>query len=365
MTASPTQPFIGGATKILQAGVSVVAVYGPCVSGRLYNGFTLDQGLNIGEALYYSYIGPAGLAAGRGTFVLQAGETVHFPPGLQSNVWVNAKTAGHEFTAVTIQAPVPYPPISNNDTFPPLGPVTRQKTIPSYVYQQYNDDDSLVAFANAYNNGTQAYIDWFNDVDLPVYTQLLGTLLDWVGAGLYGMARPTLSSGNKKVRGPLNTYALNVMALNASKTLSNYQVSSVNDDVYKRILTWHLFKGDGKYFTVQWLKRRIYRFLYGVNGTDAVAPFTNQISVTFGTNNQIDITIITGTRSLTTNSALNSLHRDRTGQAFTLNSRTYNQGNTLFQYVAPPPLANVFKEALNCGVLEFPFQYTPVVVVGT
>ena len=43
---------------------------------------------------------------------------------------------------------------------------------------------------------------------------------------------------------------------------------AVTDDVFKRILTWHFYKGDGKNFSVRWLKRRIWRFLQGANGTD-------------------------------------------------------------------------------------------------
>lgn len=357
------QPFIGAATKILIGGQSVVAIYGPSSGGLLSNPVGPDQGISPAEELYYSYTGPAGSHVGKGTSVLQPGASVTIPPGVQ--VWVNADTTGHKFSAITIQPPVQFPPSSSNDTFPPLGSTSRLTTIPSYVYQQYADDDSLQAFVGAYNSETQEYIDWFNYIDLPIYTGLTQSLLDWVGAGLYGFPRPTLSSGNKKTRGPLNTYALNVMALNASKTLSTYTVSAVTDDVYQRILTWHLFKGDGKYFTIQWLKRRIYRFLFGAHGTDAVGPFTNQISVLFGTNNQINITIVGGVRNLTQSSALNATYRDRSGQAFTMNSRALNQGNTIFVSQGIPPLSRVFQEALNCGVLEFPFQYTLVVVVGT
>ena len=229
---------------------------------------------------------------------------------------------------------------------------------------QYNDDDSLIAFANAYNLGTQEYVDWFNEVNLPVYTQLVDSLLDWVAAGLYGIVRPQLSSGRFKTLGPLNTASLNTVVLNESKKLSKFVVTSVSDDVFQRVITWHFFKGDGKYFTIDWLKRRIYRFLYGTNGTDAVAPYTNQISVEFGIANQINVTIISGLRVLTQSATLNSLYKDRAKQGFVMNGRCLNQGSSTFFTFTEPAFARIFKEAVDCGVLEMPFQYSVVVVIG-
>lgn len=361
MTLTPYAP---AATAVRTGGVSLIAIYGPCQSGFLANPL-LEQGIAGVEPLYYSYFGPASLRTGNGTSALQPGESISIPPNMQTNLWVNAATSGHKFSAIAIQPSVQYPPTSNEDTFPPLGPTSRQVTIPSYIYQQYNDDDSLIAFAEAYNSGTQAYVDWFNSVNLPIYTGLSGGLLDWVAAGLYGMVRPTLSSGRKKTVGPLNTWPLNTLALNASKAISKYTTTIVSDDVFKRILTWHLFKGDGKYFTLAWLKRRLYRFLFGASGTNAVGPFTSQISVNFGVSNELNITIIGGYRVSTQSAAFNSIYRDRAGQGFVMNGRTLNQCSTLFVAQDVPALSYVLQEALNCGILEFPFQYTPVVVVGT
>ena len=37
-----------------------------------------------------------------------------------------------------------------------------------------------------------------------------------------------------------------------------------DDDTYRRCLTWHYQKGDGKYFNIRWLKRRVMRFERGL-----------------------------------------------------------------------------------------------------
>jgi hypothetical protein len=63
----------------------------------------------------------------------------------------------------------------------------------SYPYQQYQDDPNIVAFFDAYNSIAQGYMDYVLGLNLPIYTQLSGPLLDWVGQGLYGFQRPTIS----------------------------------------------------------------------------------------------------------------------------------------------------------------------------
>lgn len=109
-------------------------------------------------------------------------------------------------------------------------------------------------------------MDWLNQVNLPIYTGplIIGYFLDWVSRGLYGYERP----------------------------------SGMPDDILKRALTWHLYKGDDKYFDVRWLKRRVMRFLDGINGTDQGTSTTYNVSVTFGTGYtaliQAGNTVITG-----------------------------------------------------------------------
>lgn len=131
-----------------------------------------------------------------------------------------------------------------------------ESVAPSYLYQQYKDDDDLHAFVDAYNALAQEYVDWFNATALGLYTNasVSGDLLDWIGKGLYKMQRPyiKLPSGS-----------------------SGY----VSDDIYKRILTWYAFKGDGVQTTISWMRRRVSRFVYGVNGADTSLDNAQNIDI--------------------------------------------------------------------------------------
>lgn len=160
-------------------------------------------------------------------------------------------------------------------------PGTLQRTIPSYLYTEYNDDPNLQALVNGYNNIAQQYVDLFNQIGLPVYTgsMISGSLLDWVGVGLYDTPRPTLPSGSNRTVGPFNTWTLNTLVFNTKKIIDNTTYYVANDDVYKRTITWHFYKGDGKYFAIDWLKRRVVRFLNGSNGTAPAIDNTYDISV--------------------------------------------------------------------------------------
>ncbi len=242
--------------------------------------------------------------------------------------------------------------------FPPPGPVTLTVVIPSYLYQQYNDDEDLQAFVAAYNGMAQAYVDWFANVSLPVYAandQVTGALLDWVGAGLYGIPRPVLPAGLAFVQGPLNSYVLNSMALNEYDSEGPDAYYITNDDVYRRVLTWHLWKGDGKRFTIEWLKRRVMRWLTGTDGTAGETDQTYQVSVTFGPDGEVNIN-------------LQSIRRFATGGAILgaglMNDFYLNEYETDYVTVPVSPYVEVFKAAVDAGVLELPFQYTWTVNVN-
>ena len=145
-------------------------------------------------------------------------------------------------------------------------------------------------------------------------------MLDWVAQGLYGMLRPSLPSGFSRTIGPFNTYEFNEFPFDASEVTDPGPAYLTTDDIFKRILTWHLYKGDGKVFNIRWLKRRIMRFLYGVNGTAPNIDQTYPISVEFGADNSVTITIQQGSQSI--------------------------------------PDAGILQSAIDSGVLELPFQYT-------
>jgi len=155
------------------------------------------------------------------------------------------------------------------------------KTIPSYLYFQYQNDPDLNALVQAYNTLTQEYVDWFNNVNLPIYSGLNGALLDWVGQGIYGIPRPTLAGSASTVKGQIASYALDDVAISDLVDIQPTTIYTTPDDVYQRVLTWWYYKDDGFAFTIPWLKRRIYRFLYGINGTNPVFAYTANISVTF------------------------------------------------------------------------------------
>lgn len=186
--------------------------------------------------------------------------------------------------------------------------------IPSYLYVQYQDEplpdpadnksyaipaigvatiavsgrgpianpiSDLQAFVNAYNSLAQGYLDDINALNLPIYTLQSGAMLDWVALGIYGVNRPSLSTGTSYTPlGVYNTEPYNTRAYSEDVkggTAVNYVVT---DDHFKRILTWNFYKGDGFQFNIPWLKRRVKRFLYGFDGVDFPIEETYQVSVT-------------------------------------------------------------------------------------
>ena len=323
MAVTAVRPLKGAHTSINTGGVPVVAVYGGIAGGRIYNpADAVDQGIAVVETLFISLVGPAGTVESATTFPIQPGGDFILPAGLDRDVSVNALTACHKFTAFIWQPP-PQPPEPVPGNFPPAKSQWLQKAIPSYLYEQYADDDDLQAWVRAYNEQTQEYVDWFNTVNLPIYTGLSGTLLDWVALGLYGIQRPALSSGRTQDIGPYNTAVYNLLEYNQAKRVGANNVTVTTDDLFKRIMTWRLYRGDGNVFNLKWLKRRIIRFLTYPNGTSGNIAETYAVSVTFGSGNQINI-------------------------------------------VLPPVLnASILKEAIDSGAVELPFQFTYSVTVAS
>jgi hypothetical protein len=170
-------------------------------------------------------------------------------------------------------------PIQGALLTPPPLPIVKQ--ILSYLYWQYRDDEDLQAFVDAYNQISQYYLDWSNATPLGVYTlsTISGQLLDWIALGIYGQVRPALPTGTDMNFGPIDTVTNNVAPINASGVISGRHFISTSDDIFKRVMTWNLYKGDGKRFTSQWLKRRVARFLTGKNGTDPGIQQTYDVSV--------------------------------------------------------------------------------------
>jgi len=235
-------------------------------------------------------------------------------------------------------------------------PAYRALTIPSYLYIQYNDDDDLQAFVEAYNALSQELITWFVEINLPIYTGplIVGALLDWVALGLYDQARPTLPSGRDRKLGPYNTLQFNSLAYNAQTTVQSTEFYATTDDVFKRIITWNFYKDDGRQFSVRWLKRRVMRFLLGENGAGGEVDQTYRVSVGFGADSQVDIRILAGLRSVT-GGAVYNMHG--------FNDQPFNGLETVFQQYVPLEFAPIFKAAVDGGALQLPFQFDWIVTV--
>ena len=232
---------------------------------------------------------------------------------------------------------------------------TLSSVLPAYLYEEYSDDDSVRAFVDAYNSIVQNYVDAFNAINLPIYTavQIVSALLDFIALNLYNQVRPVLSSNSLYVEGTLGTVTLgDFVPLGEEIIINDSTYMSVSDDIFKRIITWNFWRGDGPYFTIRWLKRRIMRFLIGENGTAPNIDQTYDISVSFSDDTFfINITGLTATMI--------------TGDLFGLEQPGIGPAlGTITATVASnpvPPLLPILKEAIEQGVLLLPFQKSFVV----
>lgn len=218
-----------------------------------------------------------------------------------------------------------------------------QALIQSYVYQEYSDDADVQAFVGSFNGIAQGYVDWFNQTPLAVYTSgaISGPLLDWIGQGLYGISRPTISSLTTKAVGGMNSYPMNTRAMNSFKVYRSGTAQIADDDIYKRTLTWHTYKGDGIQMSLHWLRRRVARFIYGANGSD------------------IDIGLIANIGiSQPTISPIGALST-RTMNAQAMNSRKARTAKAKHAFVITVPnslIGQQFEKLLSQGYLAIPFQ---------
>ncbi len=197
--------------------------------------------------------------------------------------------------------------------------------IPAYLYVQYNDDPGLQALVKAYNVIAQNYLDTLNDLNLYNYTQdpVSGALLDWIAQGFFGFQRPVLPT------------------------------LPVNDDLFRRVITWHYFKGDGLVFNIRWLKRRIQRFLYGVNGIDPPVDVTYRVSVLLDGSSAVTIRIVNNLRTVIGGAFPG---------AFQLNTKKPDQIDTTNVVYPTIPEAAILQQAMQSGILETPFQFNFTVI---
>lgn len=356
---TPVSVYRGVNSQIYDAGEPVIAVYAGALWALITNpASAADQALSLPEPLYVDLINPAGTSPTATTFELLPGQQF-LVPSSTDNVTVNAASAGHRFSVFVVQPPTPYPPTPPEPSvFPPSGPQSVLLFVPpigSYLYTEYQDDDDLQAFVSSYNKIAQAYLDWFNTINLPVYTgaPIAGEILDWVGQGLYGIVRPALASGQSALLGPYNTAMFNQIDYDGWKQTGPTNVVATTDDIYKRIITWNYGKGDGNRFNIRWLKRRIQRFLTGTNGSWPLINNTWQISVSFGVGQEVSIRLLSQERIITGGAILG---------AYMFNSQMYNAFQSEVDFDFPPlPNAAIFQEAFDSGCLQVPFQFDWVI----
>lgn len=157
------------------------------------------------------------------------------------------------------------------------------KILPAYPFIQYRDDPNVVAFFNAYNAIAQGYLDYFNKLNMPYWpsTEITGPLLDWVAKGIYGEGRPYLQIAEETVAvGVYDTTEYDTVEYDGLHRYTPGSTDYIPDDYFKRVLTWNFYKGDGSHFSINWLKRRIARFIHGENGIDPLIEHTYDVSVT-------------------------------------------------------------------------------------
>lgn len=220
-------------------------------------------------------------------------------------------------------------------------------TIPAYVYTQYADDENVSAFFKSYNKISQGNLDTINAYQLPIYLSQQGALLDWAASSIYGVFRPSLSSGGARRIGPYDTFEMNSEVYDGLKLINSSSNFIANDAVYRRVIQWNTFKGDGYQFTIRWLKRRVKRFLTG----DIFPDDTYDVSVSFPSETAVLISVSETSQSLTGGPFYNAMNFGGLGAAF-------NQAKTRSTTNAPTDMASALQAAVNSGALSLPFQYT-------
>lgn len=261
-------------------------------------------------------------------------------------------------------------------------PVSPELPIPikAFLYLEYRDDDNLQAFIDAFNEYAQSYMDWLNSVGLPVYIGLSGPLLDWVAQGVYGFLRPLLATGASQTVGPFGTVVFGeAPVFGEYRQVGPTDYYLVSDDVFKRILTWHLYRGDGKQFSIPWLKRRVMRFLFGENGTGGT-PYPSSVQLNFDKDGDpvywptlynvdntypVSVSIAGGEGTIIIAPSRSTVSGAIFGTfVFGTPQGTFGLVTSVSVTQPIPAMAPTFKAAVDAGVLELPFQLSWTVQLG-
>lgn len=225
------------------------------------------------------------------------------------------------------------------------------QAIETYVYGQFGDDPDIQAFFAGVNTTAQGYVDWFNTTPLSVYTSpnINGPLLDWIGLGLYNIERPVISTLSSRSYGAYNTVPYNTLAYGVRKHVSSGTAESGSDDIYKRTLTWYTYLGDGRQMSIQWLRMRVARFIFGANGSDIPVEDSFRISISRSS---------TGFSGAYGSAAYNT-------QAYnTRKSRNTLAARSITITVPAGQNSQIFQSLVNEGYLALPFQVHFTVLIA-
>lgn len=223
--------------------------------------------------------------------------------------------------------------------------------VETYVYNEFADDPDIQAFFAGVNTTAQGYVSWFNATPLSVYTSpnINGPLLDWIGQGIYGIKRPVISTLTSRSYGAYNTIPYNSLPYGARKHVNSGTAQSANDDIYKRTLTWHTYLGDGRQMSIQWLRMRVARFIFGANGSDIPVEDSFQISISRSS------TGFSGAYGSTAyNTQAYNTHKTRKNLAARSITITVPAGQN----------SQIFRTLVNEGYLALPFQVNFTVIVA-
>lgn len=222
-----------------------------------------------------------------------------------------------------------------------------KQIIRSYLYTQYNTDADLQALVDSHNDLAQEIYDWLRTTTPPVFVgeNTVGSLLTWAVKGIYGQDRPVLVTRREQIVGTFNNLNYNSLAYAAFRQEETVEFPVFDDDLFKRILTWNFYRGDGFNFTVSWFKRRIMRFLLGSNGHDIPNDAHYSISVIFA-ENEMTISVQKQYRKLSGNVLFGKL---------VYNTFPYNDTTSTSYEVGNYPYASLFQKAFSSGLLNMPF----------
>jgi hypothetical protein len=240
-------------------------------------------------------------------------------------------------------------------------------------------------------------------------------------AGLPGIGGTLISSGDKILWDTRQGLYLKVTStavearfgLNMIGLYGDMNVYLTDDDTYRRIISWHFFKQDGNYMSIEFLKRRVWRFIWGVDGKhwdfidptlgaphptqswpgseadpdDVFIADTRQISVTFGTDRNVTIRFVLYTRlpnAPAGGAMCNAFGCNGFEPAWaktppwdigvdTTRAPTgmqppggiyMNDLETNMVHYSPLPFMSQFKQAMDLGVIEMPYQFNWTCHIG-